>query len=481
MERTLRPIRSVIAGGLSFIVATSTTFYAVLTGTSFVHSQAVDSILGPYLWPVTAGVAIVLTLTLILVTLFIALVVINKIGTPKIRAQTEYDLVGLGGLLGTAGATVTVGWALLTGHDESVLAFGAVALPTAYTFYQIYTPSESTNTKHENAGSVTPDKLREKSERWNEQPTHNPAFPPGKGPNKSEPVEGTQQANSATEQREAAPDAAESRSCATSRESVDLSEMEYRWVTETNVSFADVGGMDDLKEELRTEVLKPLTTHREKAKKLGVSAPNIIFHGPPGTGKTYIAKALATELDLPFAQLSGADLQSKWINESATKVQTLFAEAKEIAATEGGAVIFLDEVDSVLKDRSAAGSSHEEDRKVVNEFLNHLEETKNHDIVFVGATNRMDALDEAGIRSGRIDKKIRIGKPDTDAREAILQAQLNEMLTDLSSVEIERVAIATEGMVAADLESVVNDAAKEVLARDGDKIQTTDLQKAIAS
>jgi ATP-dependent Zn protease len=146
-----------------------------------------------------------------------------------------------------------------------------------------------------------------------------------------------------------------------------------------------------------------------------------------------------------------------------------------MAAREGGAIVFLDELDSVLKNRSGSGSSHEEDNKVVNEFLNHLEDTKDHNIVFVGATNRFSALDDAGVRSGRIDLKIEVGKPDAAAREAILRAQLDDREHTVSEEGIAELAAATNGAVAADLELLVNSAAKNVLSRDGDVIQWSDI------
>lgn len=252
-------------------------------------------------------------------------------------------------------------------------------------------------------------------------------------------------------------------------------EMEYRWRVETGVDFDDIGGMETLKQELRRDVLMPLVNKPEKASELGVDAPNILFHGPPGTGKTYMAKALATELGFPFAELSGADIQSKWINESSSKVQKLFQEALEVAEQDGGAVVFLDELDSVLKDRSGGANSHEEDDKVVNEFLNWLEKTGDHNVVFIGATNRLDSLDEAGIRSGRIDKKIYIGKPGFKARVEILHAQLDNRPHDVSQDEIKRIAEETDGLVAADLESIVQIAAKRVLARSGEAVKVEDL------
>jgi transitional endoplasmic reticulum ATPase len=132
--------------------------------------------------------------------------------------------------------------------------------------------------------------------------------------------------------------------------------------THTGVSFDNLGGLTDVKQKLRTEVITPLE-NPERAKDLGVSPPGVILYGPPGVGKTYSIKALATELGLPFVQVSGADIQSKWINESTAKVNTLLSEAQKMAAQEGGAVVFIDEIDSVLKSRSGSENAHEEESK----------------------------------------------------------------------------------------------------------------------
>jgi len=146
----------------------------------------------------------------------------------------------------------------------------------------------------------------------------------------------------------------------------------------------------------------------------------------------------------------------------------------------GGAIVFLDELDAVLKQRSGAGQSHEEDNKVVAEFLNHLQETSEHDILFIGATNRLDALDDAGIRAGRIDKKIHVGKPDQDARKAILRSQLKVRQNQLTNEEIKKISSRTDGLVASDLESIVVEAARHcAFARDDNEIVWEDIAKAL--
>lgn len=250
-------------------------------------------------------------------------------------------------------------------------------------------------------------------------------------------------------------------------------ELNFNWAYTTGISFDDVGGMKNLKESLYVEVIKPFE-EVERARSLGIKPPNILFYGPPGTGKTHMAEALAGELNLPFVKLSGSDITTKWINESPARINHLFTEAKTVANSEGGAVIFLDELDSILKERSTGTESHSEDTKVVNELLNHLEESNTYGVIFIGATNRPDALDQAGTRSGRIDKKIEIGKPDTEAREEILAKLLESRNHRISIDHIHDIAQKTDGWVASDLELLVENAATNVFARDADDIISPD-------
>jgi transitional endoplasmic reticulum ATPase len=264
------------------------------------------------------------------------------------------------------------------------------------------------------------------------------------------------------------------------RTNIEWDELEFDWTRETDVAMADVGGMDELKQELERDIIRPLTTDKDKAESFDIPLPNTILYGPPGTGKTFLTRALATEIGLPFVKLSGSDVQTKWINESASRINTLFDEAVSVAESEGGAVVFLDELDAVLKRRSGTGNSHEEDNKVVAEFLVHLQEISESDILFVGATNRVDSLDPAATRRGRIDKKIHVGKPDRDAREAILRAQLSDRPHCLSDGHIEWLAEQTDGAVASDLESLVVAAARvSAFERDGCKIRWRDIKRVV--
>jgi len=138
-----------------------------------------------------------------------------------------------------------------------------------------------------------------------------------------------------------------------------------------------------------------------------------------------------------------------------------------VADNKGGAIVFLDELDSVLKSQTDVSRAHEEDRKVVNEFLNHLETSDDH-IVFIGATNRFDVLDQAGIRSGRIDKTVHIGKPTLKDRKEILATQLDHRPNTVTEEQIEFIAERTSGLVAADLAALVEDAARRTVFERGD-------------
>lgn len=360
-----------------------------------------------------------------------------------------------------AGVTLSIGFIVILGVIAAI----------SYLWYHVELPDPS-----DNQPTYDPEFVRERTARWCEPSSDVKARRQLRQQSKQRPAQSDSQDPTSSSSRD---DSTSDDGPDSDAASLNLSELEYPWRTETDVSFSEVGGMTGIKQELKRDVIRPLTTHREEAEKLGISTSNIVFHGPPGTGKSYLSQAIASELGFPFTQLSGADVQSKWINESPQKIQTLFDEAKKVAADEGGAVVFLDELDSVLKSRDNR-SAHEEDSKVVNEFLNHLETTSEHNIVFIGATNRLDALDEAGIRSGRIDKKVHIGLPDRRDRTKILRAQLADRPNSLSADQLEQIAGWTQGLSAADLEQLVENAARATLGRGDDQITWIDIRRVVS-
>lgn len=458
----------------------------VILTTSLVRSALISS---PYinaLGPLIAVSLVALATISCLTIIGLLLLATDSIAPANLYGYRASSIIGTSGLfaLGLAGIIIVgcaLAWIsiprLVVAPDEETTTAGIMAAaPLVVAFVHFLRPSTGRMNKQTGyKGQIepvlvkdtvpTPDNSQTLEERNAEVERQN---------NVQEPeYDAPRDNNPSTSLDERLPNDAES--------TVQSARYEFDWATKTDVSFSDVGGMGELKTELREDVIIPLKEYPEKAEELGVSTSNIVLHGPPGTGKTYIAKALATELELPFTKLSGSNIQSKWINESASKVSSLFNEAEKIAKRSGGAIIFLDELDTVLKERTGNSDSHEEDMKVVNEFLNHLEETGDNDVVFIGATNRVDALDEAGIRSGRIDKKVHIGKPDGKARAKIIQAQLNERPNNVNDRVVKWVADQTEGAVASDLELIVKEAAKDALISDEEKITKKNIKFAVES
>lgn len=467
--RRTTSVAQLITALILFASSVSLAFYGTLQGTQLVLGQLRDPISQGILWPTSVIGAVLLSLVGIAMSLSVLLGTLESISPPRLRDWTAYTLIGSGGLAGIFGAcfTTLLNWnsvvqftagPLPSNTPTGLAALAAIVIPLGGVFYRLWRPSDQlidARSRTSQSDPPPPEVVRERCVK--RSAGVDPDAPPT--PTPRDRFTASDQDVSATPESENGAGSSH----------VDFSDLEYHWTTETDVSMENIGGMEELKRTLHTDVIRPLTTGREKAEKLGIPLPNIVFHGPPGTGKTFMAEALATELGLPFAKLSGADVQSKWINESAQKINTLFEEAKMVADSEGGAVVFLDELDAVLKQRDTGGSSHEEDNKVVAEFLNHLQDTAEHDILFIGATNRLEALDDAAVRSGRIDKKIHVGRPDHDAREAILRAQLENRPHRLTDDQIERVASLTDGLVAADLEGIVIDAARNSAFSRGSK------------
>ena len=454
--------------------------------TAQIHSQYIDPAILSSIWPIAVTLVTTITISGTVITIVVTrfVLVSTNIGT---KCSTESRrVIGAAGLTGTtAGAiiaatnsTTTVVSAPIVSGDESYLAVSITAFLYGIVWYEYYRP-RLTHAVLDRVLSTEqqehdPEFVRDRTAQWNTNTNHSDRdvqSQHGQRRHFQQQLDTRQHQKRSSEQN----DDIDRRD----DEEIDVSNHEYPWNTSDGPGFDAVGGMESIKHELQRDVITPLTTRRKKAEKLGISAPNIIFYGPPGTGKSFLAEALAEELSLPFVQLSGADVQTKWINESAQKIQALFREAETIAEQAGGAVVFLDELDSVLKARNGAGSAHEEDNKVVNEFLNHLEDTAEHNVVFIGATNRLDALDDAGIRAGRINKKVEIGEPDADGRAAVLEAQFDELPHTLTRSDIEELAREMDGYVPADIECVVEDSAKRILYRDQDAITRRDVAAVI--
>jgi len=226
-----------------------------------------------------------------------------------------------------------------------------------------------------------------------------------------------------------------------------------------NVTYEDIGGLDDELEQVREMIELPMR-HPELFQQLGIEPPKgVLLHGPPGTGKTLMAKAVANEIDAHFDTISGPEIMSKYYGESEEQLREVFEEAEENAP----AIVFIDELDSIAPKREEAGGDVE--RRVVAQLLSLMDGLDERgEIIVIGATNRVDAIDPALRRGGRFDREIEIGVPDKEGRKEILQVHTRGMpLAD--GIDLDRYAENTHGFVGADLESLTKEGAMNALRR----------------
>ena len=226
-----------------------------------------------------------------------------------------------------------------------------------------------------------------------------------------------------------------------------------------DVTYEDIGGLDDELEQVREMIELPMR-HPELFKRLGIDPPKgVLLHGPPGTGKTLIAKAVANEIDANFHTISGPEIMSKYYGESEEQLREVFEEASE----ESPAIIFMDELDSIAPKREEAGGDVE--RRVVAQLLSLMDGLEERgEVVVIGATNRVDAIDQALRRGGRFDREIEVGVPDRDGRKEILQVHTRNMPL-AEGIDLDEYAENTHGFVGADLESLAKESAMHALRR----------------
>ena len=227
-----------------------------------------------------------------------------------------------------------------------------------------------------------------------------------------------------------------------------------------DVSWDDVGGLDELKEELQEAVEWPIK-YKDAYDYVNVESPKgILLHGPPGTGKTLIAKALAKMTESNFISIKGPELLSKWVGESEKGVREMFRKARQAAPC----IIFLDEVDALVPRRGGGSDSHVTEN-VVSQILTEidgLEELNN--VLIIGATNRLDIVDEALLRPGRFDRIIKVPNPDIDGRKHIFEIHTkNKPLAN--DVKISEIVRLTDDFSGAEIAAVANRAAITALKR----------------
>ncbi|EGV64076.1 AAA ATPase cdc48 [Yamadazyma tenuis] len=228
-------------------------------------------------------------------------------------------------------------------------------------------------------------------------------------------------------------------------------------VENVNVTWDDIGGLDDIKNELKETVEYPVL-HPDQYQKFGLApSKGVLFFGPPGTGKTLLAKAVATEVSANFISVKGPELLSMWYGESESNIRDIFDKARAAAPT----VVFLDELDSIAKSRGGSnGDAGGASDRVVNQLLTEMDGMNAKKNVFViGATNRPDQIDPALLRPGRLDQLIYVPLPDEPARLSILEAQLRNTPLE-PGLNLNEIARITNGFSGADLSYIVQRSAK---------------------
>jgi len=249
------------------------------------------------------------------------------------------------------------------------------------------------------------------------------------------------------------------------------------FVESPNVHWNDVGGLGKVKENLQEAVEWPLK-YPERFTKLGITPPKgILLHGPPGCGKTLLARAVATESQANFISVRGPEIFSKWVGESEKAIREIFRKARMAAPS----IIFFDEFDALVPARGAGTDSRVTER-VISQLLTEIDGLLTlQNVLVIAATNRPDIIDPAVLRPGRFDRRVYVPSPTEEARRKILEIKTDGMPLD-DSVDLDKLASRTNGYSGADIEAIAREAAINALRRDVDteKVTLSDFEMALS-
>jgi len=259
---------------------------------------------------------------------------------------------------------------------------------------------------------------------------------------------------------------------------IEPSAMREFFVEMPKVKWDDVGGLEQVKQNLKESVEWPLS-RPEVFENMGITPPTgILLYGPPGTGKTLLAKAIANESKANFISIKGPEVMSKWVGESEKAVRELFKKAKQVAPT----IVFLDEIDAIAPKRGAYSGSHVTE-SVVNQILTSIDGLESMEgVIIIGATNRPDILDTSLLRPGRFDRLLLVPAPDFQARKEIFEIHTKNMPLD-KNISLTELSKKTEGFTGADIEGLCREAAMLALRNDinSKKVVLDNFEKAMYS
>ncbi|MFH1692176.1 MAG: AAA family ATPase [Candidatus Omnitrophota bacterium] len=247
-----------------------------------------------------------------------------------------------------------------------------------------------------------------------------------------------------------------------------------------NVKFSDVLGIDEAKEEA-IEVVELLKDHTAVQKVGGKIIKGLLMIGPPGCGKTYLAKAIATEAGLPFLSLSASEFTEIFVGVGAKRVRKLFKQARRLSYAQGGAILFIDEIDAIGRTRTFSFMSGQETNTTLNQLLVEMDGLQNEkeNVIIIAATNSPEeVLDPALLRPGRFDRKIYVEKPNLQGREEILKYYLSKVAYD-KTVNVARLARKAVYKTPAELENIIKEASLICLRNKRHEINYKDLSEAM--